>query len=242
MNAIPKILLAGTFALLAACNTGPTEEEKRAALAQRAEQDAALQLRHFQEAQAAGRDRLALNFADYIQNNYPQTQAAATVKPLAAALRTKLDAAAEETRLRDMWAYHSADDKQAGGVVRTAYVYSKNDIGPAVDGKAAPKARLVLRRHPQWGDDVYVLSDRGNFTCGSPCTVSVRFDDGPATTYPASIPATGEPAIFVEDFKRFMTALPAAKLVRIDVVLKDGGAQTPEFEVDGYSTATLGAP
>jgi hypothetical protein len=239
MKILLRSLLAASFVLLAACKSGPTEEEKRAALAAKREAEAALQLKHFDEALIAGRNDLALNFSDYIQRNFPQSQAAATVKPKADALRAKVESERRATALREMWAYHSTDDAAAGGRVRTAYVYSVNAQPDAVDdGKL--KARLVLRRHPQWGDDVYVLSDRGNFSCGTPCTVKVTFDGGQTRTYPASLPETGEPAIFVEDFEPFVRALQDAERVRIDVVLKDGGAQSPEFELGGYDSSTVG--
>ena len=222
-----KTLLPTTLALaLAACNPGPSQEEIAAQRAQRAEADANLQLQHFNEAKAAGRNELALNFADYLARNHPQSAAAKTVKPMADELRASLAAESETTRLREAWAYHP----DAG--VKTAYVYSTDK-----------QARLVLRRHPEWGDDVYLLDEKQRgFSCGSPCTVTVQFDGGAAATYPASIPETGEPAIFVEDFKKFVPALPAATRVRIAATLKDGTAFAPEFEVGEYSSATVGEP
>jgi hypothetical protein len=70
--------------------------------------------------------------------------------------------------------------------------------------------------------------------------VTVQFDNGPVVNYPGKIPETGEPAIFVEDFRKFVPQLPAAKRVRIGIVLQEGGAKTPEFEVAEYNPATLG--
>ena len=222
-----KLAVALAAALsLAACDTGPSQAEKIAAQrAQKAEQDANLQLKHFNEAKEAGRNELAINFADYLLRNHPQSAAAKAVKPAADELRAKLAAESETKRLRDAWAYHDADG------VKTAYVYSKDK-----------QARLVMRRHPEWGNDVYVLSESSKITCGSPCTVTVQFDDGPVTNYPGKIPETGEPAIFVEDFPKFVPQLPGATRVRIGIVLQDGGAATPEFEVGEYNPATIGNP
>jgi hypothetical protein len=238
VNRTPMLCLAAVL-MLSGCDSGPSEEEIRAAQAARMEAEAALQLKHFEEARLAGREDLALNFSDYILRNFPQSQAAATVKPQADALRQTVEANRDAKRLREMWAYHSTDDADAGGTVRTAYVYSTNAQADAVDdGKL--KARLVLRRHPQWDDDVYVLSDRGNFRCDKPCTVEVSFDDGEPMTYPASLPETGEPAIFIEDFKPFVRALQTASRIRIEVTLANDGPQAPEFEVGGYDSTTIG--
>lgn len=237
------VALALGATLLAGCERGPDPEQQRAQMqAARAEAEAATRLKNVHEMQAIGRDDLALSFADDILQRFGNTRAAVEVAPLAQTLRAKVEAEREGKRLSELWVYHDAEDASAGGRVRTAYIYSSNALGPAADGKDAPKARLVLRRHPQWGDDVYLLSERGDFRCGSPCTVKVQFDDGESRIYPASIPSTGEPAIFVEDFTRFVGALPGAARVRITVELEQGGTQTPEFEVGGYNDATVGSP
>jgi hypothetical protein len=237
------MLMVFLMAMLSACDSGPSLEEQRAAtLAARMEAEAAERLQNLHEMRAIGRDDLALSFADDILKRFANTRAAVDAAPLAAELRQKVEAQREAERLRELWAYHDAEDAEAGGRVRTAYIYSSNAIGPAVGENTAPTARLVLRRHPQWGDDVYLLSERGHFRCGTPCTVQVQFDDAAAVTFPGSIPSTGEPAIFVEDFKQFVSALPAASRVRITIELQDGGVQTPEFEVGGYNPSTVGSP
>lgn len=209
---------------LAACNPGPSQEEIAAMKAQRAEADANQQWQHFNDAKTAGRNELALNFADYLARNHPASAAWKAVQPQADALRTQLAAESETKRLREAWAYHA----DAG--VKTAYIYSKDK-----------QARLVLRRHPEWGDDVYLLDEsKRGFSCATLCTVSVQFDEGAAKTYPASIPATGEPAIFVEDFKQFVSSLPAATRVRVAAKLKGGTAFAAQFEVGEYDASTVG--
>lgn len=223
---------------LAACDTGPTPEERQAVLAARAETQAREQMVNFNNAIAARRPDMALNFADYILRNFPQTQTAAQIKPQADALRAQVATERETKRLADLWAYHSVDDKEAKGLVRTAYIYSKDAIGTNTDG-SEKRARLVLRRHPQWGDDVYLLAE-GGFVCAGKCTVRLQFDDVAARDVPAYLPETGEPAIFVEDFKRVVAELPNATTLAIDAVLQDGGAKTLTFEVAEYKAATIG--
>lgn len=224
---------------LSACDTGPTPEEKQAALAARAEAEAQAQLKNFNDAMSGRRPDMALNFAEYILRTYPQTQVAAQIRPQAEQLRAQVEGARETKRLADLWVYHSVDEKEAGGTVRTAYIYSRNAIGAELDGSET-RARLVLRRHPQWGDDVYLLAD-GGFVCKGKCSVPVSID-GAASKAPAYLPETGEPAIFVENFKTFVAALPEAKTVTMDVVLQKGGAKTLEFEVGEYNPATIGEP
>lgn len=234
------LLCACAMAALAACDTGPSPEERQAALAARNEAQAQEQLVNFNNAIAARRPDMALNFADYILRNLPQTQVAAQIKPQAEALRAQVAAERETKRLADLWAYHSVDDKEAKGVVRTAYIYSKDAIGTNADGSET-RARLVLRRHPAWGDDVYLLAE-GGFVCAGKCTVRLQFDEAAARDVPAYLPETGEPAIFVEDFKRVVAEVPEATTLTIDAVLQDGGAKTLTFEVAEYKTETIGEP
>lgn len=236
------LALCAGLALAGCDNAEKLEAEKQARHAALREGEAAERLANLRQMQAIGRDDLALTLADDLVQRFPGTRAAADAAPLLQTLRAKVEAESEARRLKGLWAYHSTDDKDAGGVVRTAYLYSSNSLGAAEGASPAPRARLVLRRHPQWGDDVYLLSERGHFACGSPCTVSVRFDDAAAVVYPAKLPETGEPAMFVEDFRQFVGALPGAKRVRFQVTLADGSQHEPEFELGGYDPATIGRP
>ena len=228
--------------MLCACDPGPSPDELQAIKAQRAEAAAQQQVENFRQLKTAGRAALALNLAEHLLATYPQSQAAASVRGEIEALRAEVNATRETARLSALWVYHDGDSEEAGGRVRSAYIFSKSPIGPAQAGKEAPRARMVLRRHPEWGDSVYLLSERGPFTCGTPCQVTLRFDDAPARTVGGEIPSTGEHAIFVEDFAYFATHLADASVVSIDVTLQDGGAQTVQFEVGGYDTETIGTP
>ena len=227
--------------LLAAC--GPSNEERLAATrARHAEIEANKELANLKQLQSIGRDDLALNLANDLLRRFPNTAAATEAKALVGPLSAKADAEREARRLHDLWVYHDTQDAGAGGKVKSAYIYSANTLGDAEPGKDAPKARLVLRRHPEWGDDVYLLTDRGHFACTDPCTVNVTFDAGATEAYPGKLPETGEPAMFVEDFKRFVSELSGAQKIRFEVTLDDGSKHVPVFEVGGYDDTTIGNP
>lgn len=237
------VLAIGAAFALAGCNNAEKlEAEKQARHARAAEAKSAERLASLKQLRASGREDLALNLAEDIVRSFPGTAAAKEVAPMIEEMRAKVAADAEGRRLADLWVYHSGEDADAGGVVRSAYLFSSNTLGPAEAGQEAPRARLVLRRHPQWGDDVYLLTGRGHFSCGNPCTVSVQFDDAAPTDYPGKLPETGEPAMFVEDFRTFVTTLPGAQRVRFTVTLDDGSTHVPEFEVGGYDETTIGSP
>lgn len=244
MKATPRylfLLLFPFLLVLSGCDKVPTEEEKQAVLQARIEAEAQKQYGNFQQLLASGRADLALNIAEHVLKNFPQTNAAAALKAEVEPLRDQITAEREARRLIGLWVYHDDEDEEAGGRVRSAYIFGKDPIGPAEVGKEAPRARLVLRRHPQWGDDVYLLSERGPFECPTPCQLQVQFDAGSPRTVAGEIPETGEHAIFVKDFDYFAAHLSDTDIVRIEASLKDGGAQTMTFEVGGYTSATIGS-
>jgi hypothetical protein len=234
--------LLAALALLAGC--GPSEAERQAQAQQklqaRMEAEAQKQLGNYQQLKASGRADLALNVADHVLKTFPQTQAAAALKAEVEPLRAQMRAEREARRLKDLWVYHDGHDADADGRVRTAYLFAREPLARE-PGKEPARARLVLRRHPQWGDDVYLLSEHGPFACASPCRLSVAFDEDGARTVPGKIPETGEHAIFVEDFAYFVQHLPDASTVRIETALANGTTHTLLFEVGGYESATIGS-
>ncbi|MCX7556331.1 hypothetical protein OS187_05775 [Xanthomonadaceae bacterium JHOS43] len=242
LRPIAALALVAALAALAGC--GPSEAERQAQaqakMQARMEAEAQKQLGNFQQLKASGRSDLALNVADHVLKTFPQTQAAVVLKAEVEPLRVQMQTEREARRLADLWVYHDEHDADAGGRVRTAYIFARDPLAKQ-PGKEAARARLVLRRHPQWGDDVYLLSEHGPFACGSPCRLSVTFDGAAARTVSGEIPATGEHAIFVKDFAYFVQHLPEAGVVSIDATLADGSAHTLVFEVGGYDPATIGA-
>ncbi len=225
---------------LAACDGVPTEAEKQSVQQARVEAAAQKQLENYHQLKATGRADLALNIADHVLKNFPQTRAAAELKPDVEALRAQVGEERKMQRLKGLWVYHDEHDAEAGGRVRSAYIFAKEALGPAKNGEPAPRGRLVLRRHPQWGDDVYLLSERGPFTCTSPCRLVVHFDGAAPREVDGEIPETGEHAIFVKDFPHCAANLPGAQVVRIETTLKEAGPVTMEFEVGGYDPQTIG--
>lgn len=240
---IRSIVLAFTacaFVCLAACDGVPDEAEKQAVQQARIEAAAQKQLENYHQLKTTGRADLALNIADHVLKTFPQSRAAAEIKPDVDALRAQVNDERRMQQLKALWVYHDEHDAEAGGRVRSAYIFAKDLLGPPENGEPAPRGRLVLRRHPQWGDDVYLLSERGPFVCGSPCRLNVQFDGAEPRLVEGEIPETGEHAIFVKDFARFARDLPGAQKVRVETELKEAGPVTMEFEVGGYDPETIG--
>ena len=243
----PVALIA---ALLAACssgsNPGPSAKPAaNAAPAATADPKAAAEAKALKDFQLYDQMRikesydLAVPLGADIVKNYPDTAAAAKVKETLDDVRAKAAAQAESRRLAKLWAYTAVPEK--GGMQYAASIESTPPLSPAgVTGKDAVHVHLILRQHPAWGQNVYLMLDNEKFDCRSGCpTLPVSFDGEPSKPMKATIPPTGEPALFIDDDRGFIQRMLRTKKVAIDVVLKSGGKKTLVFETGGLDMSHL---
>jgi len=198
--------------------TPPTTEASREA----AEAD----LARYRQSLATGDYVAAVATGQGILRAHPGTSAAEEVEHSLNEVKTKAAAEAEQQRLAALWAYQTGTE--SGGAQSAASIFAK-DPGP--DGE---RMRLILRRHAEWGTSAYLYAGRAGFSCSKPCTVGLRFDDGPVERWRASKPATGEPALFIEDHERLAARIATADRLEIDVVLAERGPSSSLFEIGGF--------
>ena len=231
------VLLAAVFA---GCSspTSPPAASNAAATAAAGSAKAAQELTLYDQMRASQSWDLATSLGEEIVNKYPSSPAAAQVRQTLDEVRTKGTAQRETRRLGRLWAY--AASPEAGGTQYTAAVESKEPLKAAAGAKSGERIRLVLRQHPQWGQSVYLLLDNATFDCSKGCaTLPVRFDDAPPQRMKATIPPTGEPALFIDDDRAFIAKMQKAKSVSIDATIKGEGAKTFVFETGGYDASKL---
>ncbi|MEZ5460246.1 hypothetical protein [Dokdonella sp.] len=224
---VPVLLLA----LASACNkqeqaAAPSPEAIAAARAQqeaRAEQHYAM----YEEMLKAGNAELALPLGDELLKMYPDSAAAARIRPDIEALREKATTEGEARRMARLWTYQTSP--MAGGTQSTATIYQSSDGGANGD-----QVRLVFRRHTDWGQSVFLYGSEPGFTCAKNCRVTMTFDGGSPTSMEGSIPPTGEPAIFIEEDKAFIARVGKSKTVDIEVSEKGKPPRTLHYEVGGF--------
>ena len=235
----PFVVLMASAALLTACSGGNTPPAPDPAAAAKAAQEAraAKELALYEQMRSSGSVDLAASLGNEVVSKYPGSAAAVEVQKTLADVRAKAALKADTQRLARLWAYNAVPE--AGGTQFTGAIESKQPLKPGADKKNR-RIRLVLRQHPKWGQSVYLLLDNATFDCRKGCaTLPVSFDGAKAERMKATIPPTGEPALFIDDDKGFIAKLQKAKTVAIDVTLKDDGDQTETFEVGGYDPAKL---
>jgi hypothetical protein len=219
---------------LLACSKAPAPPPADPAAVAKADAEAKAnkQLALYEQMRTGGSADIAVNLGDEIVKTYPNTAAAAQVQKTLGELRDRTKRDAESKRLSRLWAYNSVPE--AGGIQYSAAIASKESL------PGNERIRLVLRQHPKWGQSVYLLLDNATFDCNKGCaTLPVAFDDAPAQRMKATIPPTGEPALFIDDDKGFIAKMEKAQRVSIDVTIKNVGAKTEVFEVGGYDASKM---
>jgi hypothetical protein len=238
-----SIFCATIILLIAGCSAGnppPASADAAAAAKDAFAAQAENELKLYDQMRASGSWDLATSLGDELLKKYPGSAAAAQAQKTIVEVRAKAASQRETRRLARLWAYNAVSE--GGGTQYTAAIVSGQPLQGA-EVKEAARIRLILRQHPQWGQSVYLLLDNATFDCRKGCaTLPVRFDDAKVERMKATIPPTGEPALFIDDDRGFIAKMQKTKTVSIDVPIKGAGDKTVEFEVGGYDPAKLPNP
>ena len=225
------LLCCATAPLLVACQQGPTAAQREAAARQEAAAQRAAQSREelklYQEMLARHDLQLAASMGRQIEQMYPGTPAAAEVAKGLPAVVAGAAKQAERQRLAALWNYQTGVPME-GGTENTATIDNTRAGGDP------GSIQLVLRRHSQWGQSVYLFGQAPGFVCKGICRLPIAVDGGNPRGWAAYLPPTGEPAIFIQDDARFLATLEKAKTLAITVDLRSGGKRTLRFEVAGF--------
>ena len=219
--------------LLAACSDRNAPPPAPAAAVRPAvDAQAAKSLDMYRQLLQSGSFELAGPIGQEILAKYPGSPEAKEVQETLTDTLAKADAITKRRRLEKLWIYQSG--KESGGDQTTASIYNSQ---PGSD-----HVRLILRRHSQWGQSVYLFGSGKGFECGKACAVTTHFDDGAPEKLKAYAPATGEPAIFISDDKAFIAKMDKAEKVSFDVTPKGKTPETLVYEVGGYAGDKFGTP
>lgn len=176
-------------------------------------------------------DEMAVTMGKDIVKRFPDSPAAHEVQQTLPEIEKRYTQTRETNRLAALWVYQVAP--MAGGTQSTASIRNSEPTGDPV--------QLVLRRHSQWGQSVFLYGSGHGFVCRGNCTLPAQVD-GKAMRIKAFAPSTGEPALMIRDDKAFLAMLAKAHKISIDVTLVDGEKkQTLVYEVGGFDPAKWSA-
>jgi len=214
--------------MLAGCSqqgSAPTAEQQQA---QAQANDAARNLDTYRQLLRIGNDEMAVSMGKDIVKRFPDSDAAKEVQKTLPAIEKRYTEVSEKNRLGGLWLYQVAP--MAGGTQSTATIENSQPAG-------GERVRLVLRRHTEWGQSVFLYGSKPGFVCRGNCTIATRFDDR-SVPVKAFAPSTGEPALMIRDDNAFIAQLRKAKKISMDVTLVDGEKkQTLVYEVGGFDPA-----
>ena len=223
---------------LGACNPAADPQAAAAAKAAAREQAAAEAARQFDAEYGKQSWELARAHGDVLMAQYPDSQAAARIKPQYEEARAKAEGARELRRTTGLWSYQTEAAK--GGSQLSAAIYARQPVD--VDGSGAKPVRLIFRDHPEWGRSSYLTLEAGDFNCHGGCKVKVTVDDAAARQMAASRPETDEAiAMFIEDERALWRLAKDATLLSVEFPVKAGGTRVALFEVGGLDPAKLPA-
>lgn len=241
MRPLPRpALLAALLALtLAGCVDREAQQREHVAQLQaRAEAAAREGAAQVEAVMRDGKLEIAHAYAVDVVSRYGNTEAGRSLAARLPELEKQARAIAEGRRLENLWTYHKVDDSEAGGTVYTAYIHGVSE------GSGAPEVRLVLRRHPSWGQSVYLLMDRGgDFACQDECRIPLIADGGePQQILISRAPDNVPPAVFIEEDAKVLGIIKKARSLRLELALLGGDQRTYVFEVAALRPEELGPP
>lgn len=134
------------------------------------------------------------------------------------------------------WSYDSSVDSMTGKRSYFAEIRSVNTLNLGFPYSGRQRATLNLRTHPQYGKNVFITIERGQFLCPfNGCSVLVRFDDNKALTFAASEPADNSTTmLFIRNYSLFVGNLMKSSTVKIQVQLYQEGSPVLEFQTQGF--------
>ncbi|TWG90703.1 hypothetical protein L599_000300000170 [Luteimonas sp. J16] len=239
MSPRPFAIATLALLLLAGCRDREAEAAAQAAAIAAANEQAAVEAeKAFDAAVADGNWALAKAQGDIVFARWPDTEAAARLRPRYEEARAKGQAEVEARRLAALWTYQSIAVK--GGQQVSAAIHAKDPLD--VDGSGPRPVQLIFRDHPEWGRSSYLVLKAGDFArpCYRGCRVKVTVDEQPPRNMAANRPDTDEAiAMFIEDEKALWRMLRDASVLRIEFPTRDAGTQVAEFEVGGLDRARM---
>lgn len=172
----------------------------------------------------------------------PPTPAAALELPQQVVGEAPTTVVQTTPKVGEQWSYYTNDDGMTGKQSKSAIVESTNQFEFGFPYAGLQNAKLTLRRHPRFGDDVILSIERGQILCRSyeDCSVTVRFDDEKPVQLSGIGPAdNSSDTVFIRGFDRFKNKLVKAKVVRVSVGVYQEGEPVFEFNTEGFDPTRI---
>jgi hypothetical protein len=133
------------------------------------------------------------------------------------------------------WQYATSEDPMRHAQQRTASLESTDELHFSFPYSDA-RGRLILRQSPQFGFDIMLAIDSGQFVCHSFTggRVAIKFDDGPVRDYTCNEAADGDTTtIFLGSEQELLSQLRRSRTMMLETEYFQAGRQQLTFNVAG---------
>ncbi len=137
------------------------------------------------------------------------------------------------------WSYSESKDEMTGEKSASPCSTSTNEHQFSFPYNGGSSGRLCLRNRGK-RLDAYVVISSGQFLCGvEDCTLRLRFDDGPVTTFTAvESEDHRSDMFFIEPASRLAFSIKKAKQLKLEGKYYQEGRQVLQFDVAGLDWKT----
>lgn len=145
---------------------------------------------------------------------------------------------APPTKSLPTWSYESYEDEMGKGNINYAILNSLNTVNFSSPYDGPQQGTLTIRKSKRLGKSILFNIQKGQIHCSSydGCSVLIRFDDEPSSTFHASEPSdNSSETIFISNYDGFIKKLTKSKRVRISVEFFQEGSHVFEFDVSGFN-------
>lgn len=134
------------------------------------------------------------------------------------------------------WEISNTTDPMSGKSVKQYSVSSNNQTFLDFPYKGGTNAKLVVRNHPRYGNDVLIMIDKGQLLCNTiRCNVSIKIDDGKVITYKGSEPSDYDKTIiFMPNYKSIVQSLKKSKKTLVEIDFYKNGSFAFEFNTINF--------
>src|SRR3569833_838764 len=164
---LPSVAVMCGVLDLTGCNSQDQDQVASAPAATAQNDDAARKLDTYRQLLRIHNDEMAVTMGHDILDRYPNSDAAKEVQQTLPGIEKRWKEESEKRRLDALWQYMVSP--MQGGTQSTATIYSSQGAGN-------DRVRLVLRRHTDWGQNVFLYGGGHGFVCRGYCTIHATFD------------------------------------------------------------------
>lgn len=136
------------------------------------------------------------------------------------------------------WTYHENKDEMRNTVNYYATKLSENEVNFNFPYHGGSKAKITLRKHSEYGNDIIISISKGQFSCRyDSCSISAKFDDNKVEKYTVGESSSGSSdVLFIsgqKNLKKFVSNLKKSKKVILELNFFDHGKEQFTFDIEG---------